>query len=312
MYQHVKKVQTSFALQKGQLHLKVIPFKEKAAQLVQLRSQYAAYIARLNAARLNAARLNAARLNARPQPRFTKKALLVGINYVGTGNALYGCINDVNAVNAHLNSKGFTCQLITDNTALKPTRENILNAFKLLLVNAIAGDMLFFHYSGHGSYVRDTHREEIDGYDEAIVSRDMKYILDDEFKSLLVNHLKKDVTLVALFDSCHSGTMLDLKYQYMDSLHGADVVYPKNLATAGKVYMMSGCMDQQTSADAFIDKRAQGAMTWACLECLKKKPTHTWRELLRSMRTLLKDNGYSQIPQFSAGTLVDIDAQVFI
>ena len=308
MYQHVKKVQTSFALQKGQLHLKVIPFKEKAVQLVQLRSQYAAYMARLNAARLNAARLNAARLQT---PRSTKKALLVGINYVGTGNALYGCINDVNAVNAHLMSKGFTCQLITDNTALKPTRETILNTFKLLLVNAVAGDVLVFHYSGHGSYVKDTNRDEMDGYDEAIVSRDMKYILDDEFKSLLVNYLKKDVTLFALFDSCHSGTMLDLKYQYMDSLHGADVIYPKNLATAGKVYMMSGCMDTQTSADAFIDKRAQGAMTWAWLESLKTKQS-TWRELLRSIRTLLKNGGYPQIPQFSTGTLVDIDTHVFI
>jgi len=304
MYQHVKKVQTSFALQKGQLHLKVIPFKEKAAQLSKLQSQYAAYIARLNAARLNA---------ARPQPRFTKKALLVGINYVGTGNDLYGCINDVNAVNAYLSSKGFTCQLITDNTALKPTRESILNEFKLLLVNAVAGDTLVFHYSGHGSYVKDTNGEEIDGYDEAIVSRDMKYILDDEFKTLLVNYLKKDVTLFALFDSCHSGTMLDLRYQYMDSLHGgADVIYPKNLETAGKVYMMSGCMDTQTSADAFIDKKAQGATTWAFLESLKTKTFETWRELLRSMRTLLKDNGYDQIPQFSAGTLVDIDSRVFI
>ena len=302
MYQHAKKIQTSFALQKGQLHLKIIPFKEKAAQLSQLQSQYAAYIARLNAIRLN----------VRPQPRLTKKALLVGINYVGTGNALYGCINDVNAVNSHLSSKGFKCQLITDNTALKPTRETILNEFKLLLINAIAGDVLVFHYSGHGSYVRDKNKEEIDGYDEAIVSRDMKYILDDEFKSLLVNYLKKDVTLFALFDSCHSGTMLDLRYQYMDSLHGgADVIYTKNLATAGKVYMMSGCMDKQTSADAFIQNKAQGATTWAWLESLKTTPP-TWRELLRSMRTLLKNNGFNQIPQFSAGTLVDIDSRVFI
>jgi hypothetical protein len=311
MYQHAKKVQTSFALQRGgQLHLKVIPFKEKAFRLCQLRSQYAAYMARLNAARLNAARLNAARLNP---PRLTKKAVLVGINYVGTSNALYGCINDVQSVNAHLSSKGFTCQMITDSTALKPTRDVILNAFKQLLLNAVAGDVLVFHYSGHGSYVRDQNREETDGYDETIVSRDMRHILDDEFKSLLVNHLKKDVTLFALFDSCHSGTMLDLKYQYMDSLHGgADVIHPKNLATAGKVYMMSGCMDKQTSADAFIDKKAQGATTWALLESLKTKPSGTWRELLRSMRTLLRENGYVQIPQFSAGTLVDIDASVFI
>ena len=97
----------------------------------------------------------------------------------------------------------------------------------------------------------------------------------------------------------------------MDSLYGADKVYPKNLKTAGKVYMMSGCMDHQTSADAVINNTAQGAMTWAWLETLKTKPV-TWRELLRSMRTLLKTNGYGQLPQFSTGTLEDIDSMVFL
>ena len=83
-------------------------------------------------------------------------------------------------------------------------------------------------------------------------------------------------------DCCHSGTILDLKYQYMD----VDKVNPKNLETAGKVYMISGCMDRQTSADVMIHKQAQGAMTWSLLNTLK--PNITWRELLQSMRTLLK------------------------
>jgi hypothetical protein len=290
----------SFVYQKRQIQGRMVSFKDKANQLQQLRLHYA----RLNAERLNAARLNAERLNAL-NARTTKKALLVGINYIGTSNALAGCINDVNNVNTYLLSKGFTCQLITDHTVLKPTRDNILYALKQLLVNAVAGDVLVFEYSGHGTYVRDTNRDEVDGYDEAMVCLDRR-ILDDELKSLLVNHLKKGVTLFVLMDCCHSGTILDLKYQY----DGVDKVNPKNLETAGKVYMMSGCMDRQTSADAVIHKQAQGAMTWSLLNTLKTNIT--WRELLQTMRTLLKKSGYIQIPQLSTGTLEDMDSIVFL
>lgn len=296
-----------FARQKRQIQTRLISFKDKAAQLQQLRLQqlriqqlrlqqlrlqYANYIIRLNAARLKPA-----------LPRSTKKALLIGINYTGS-NQLYGCINDIHAVQTYLSTKGFTCQLMTDTTPLKPTRDNILNAFRQLLTNAVAGDVLVFEFSGHGMSIRDKNREEIDGYDESIVSKDMKIILDDEFKSLLV-HLKKDVTLFALIDSCHSGTMFDLKYQYME-----DKVHPKYTETAGKVYMISGCMDSQTSADAMIQNKFQGAMTWAWLESLKTSTT--WRELLLSMRSLLKANRYNQIPQFSTGNWVDLDSRLFI
>jgi hypothetical protein len=289
----------------------VIPFKEKAAQLVQLRSQYAAYIARLNAARLNAARLNA----ARPQPRLTKKALLVGINYVGTGNALYGCINDVESVKERITANGFKdINVLTDLTAKKATRSNILLEFKNLLVNSKEGDLLFFLYSGHGSYALDRNRDEKDGYDELIVSCDLQGILDDELKSLIQTLLKPHVTLFAMFDSCFSGSVLDLKYQYLDSLdYEKYTENDKQLDTLGSVYMISGCTDNQTSADAIINNKASGALTWSLLESLKeKKPNGNWRELIKSMRDKLKTSEFEQTPQFSSGTFVNIDEAVFI
>ena len=46
-----------------------------------------------------------------------KKALLVGINYTGTSNELFGCINDVNCIKERISSKGFTSiNTITDLT----------------------------------------------------------------------------------------------------------------------------------------------------------------------------------------------------
>ena len=37
-----------------------------------------------------------------------KKALLIGINYTGTSNELYGCINDVNSIKERITKQGFS------------------------------------------------------------------------------------------------------------------------------------------------------------------------------------------------------------
>jgi hypothetical protein len=243
-----------------------------------------------------------------------KRALLVGINYTGTSNQLYGCINDVNSIKERISANGFTSiNTITDLTTKKPTRDNILSEFKNLFANSQAGDLLFFLYSGHGSYALDKNGDEADGYDELIVSSDLKGIADDEFKTIIQQNLKQDVTLFAMFDSCFSGTMLDLRYQYMDSLnYDKYTENDKQAITVGNVFMISGCTDEQTSADAVFNSKANGAMTWSLLESLKQKPNESWRELVKNMRDILKTSEFDQIPQFSSGSFVNIDTPVFI
>ena len=243
-----------------------------------------------------------------------KKALLVGINYTGTTNELFGCINDANSIKERISTKGFTSiNTITDLTTKKPTRDNILREFRNLLINSQAGDLLFFLYSGHGSYDLDRNSDEADGYDELIVTSDLKSITDDEFKTIIQQNLKKDVTLFAMFDSCFSGTMLDLRYQYMDSLnYDKYTENDKQAITVGNVFMISGCADNQTSADAVFNNKANGALTWSLLESLKQKPNDSWRELVKNMRDILKTSEFDQIPQFSSGSFVNIDTPVFI
>ena len=243
-----------------------------------------------------------------------KKALLIGINYTGTKNELNGCINDVNCIKDRISQSGFIdINVMTDLTPKKATRNNILTEFKNLLVNSQAGDFLFFLYSGHGSYTLDRNGDEKNGYDEMIVSCDLQGILDDELKSLIKTYLKADVTLFAMFDSCFSGSVLDLKFQYLDSLnYDKYTENAKDLETNGTVIMISGCTDIQTSADAFINNKANGAMVWSLLEGLKQTPNCSWRELVKKMRNLLKASNFTQIPQISSGTFVNIDSLVFI
>lgn len=243
-----------------------------------------------------------------------KKALLIGINYIGTSNELNGCINDVNSIKERISKQGFTdINIITDLTSKKPTRNTILDEFKNFLINSQTGDLLFFLYSGHGSNTIDRNGDEVDGRDELIVSCDLQGIIDDELRSLIQIYLKPDVTLFALFDSCFSGSILDLRYQYLDSLNYDNYTEnEKQLDTQGNVFMISGCTDNQTSADSVFNGKPNGAMTWSLLECVKENSGITWRELVRSMRNKLRTAKFFQIPQFSSGNFVEIDKKIFI
>jgi hypothetical protein len=245
-----------------------------------------------------------------------KKALLIGINYNGTSSQLNGCINDINSVSTLLTSKyAFkpeSITKITDETTKKPTRNVILASFAQFLASGVEGDLLFFSFSGHGSYTLDRNKDETNGNDEMLISSDLKGILDDELKSLIQINLKKNVTLFALFDCCFSGTVLDLKYQYLDSLASdASTVNNNDAETKGNVIMISGCNDAQTSADAYIDKKYQGAMTWAFISVITTLTTPpSWRDLLVKMRAKLKTSQFTQLPQLSSGCFIDIDKVV--
>lgn len=127
--------------------------------------------------------------------------------------------------------------ILTDdqqNPMSQPTKQNILRAMHWLVKDARPNDSLFFHYSGHGGQTRDLDGDEEDGYDEVIYPVDFRqvgHITDDEMHRILVRPLAAGVRLTAIFDSCHSGTALDLPYIY--STHG--VLKEPNLAKeAGK------------------------------------------------------------------------------
>ncbi|CAK7240708.1 MAG: Ca(2+)-dependent cysteine protease [Sporothrix thermara] len=153
-----------------------------------------------------------------------RKALLIGINYIGTDNALRGCINDVHNVSSFLmerqNYRREDMVILTDDQqdpVLRPTRANILRAMAWLVQGAQPNDALFLHYSGHGGQTEDTDGDEDDGYDETIYPVDFKeagMIIDDELHSVVVRPLQAGVRLTAIFDSCHSGSVLDLPYIY--------------------------------------------------------------------------------------------------
>ena len=88
-------------------------------------------------------------------------ATLVGCNYAGTPYELQGCINDVHAMRAILLDRfGFApgdVTVLTDDyesgAGVLPTGANVKLTLAEMVGRAAPGDVLFFHFSGHGTLV---------------------------------------------------------------------------------------------------------------------------------------------------------------
>lgn len=292
-----------------------------------------------------------------------KKALLVGINYFGSKNELRGCINDVKNMSSFLNKQfGYSYDdmvILTDDQremARVPTKENILRAMQWLVKDARPNDSLVFHYSGHGGVTKDVDGDEESGFDDVIYPLDFEvngHIVDDMMHDIMVKPLPQGCRLTALYDSCHSGTALDLPYVYstkgvvkepnlwkdagtgalnafmsyesgniggaissitglvkkisnLNSINREQVSAMK--ASPADIISISGCKDDQTSADAQENGKSTGAMSWSFIQVLSQQPSQSYLSLLNNMRNLLAAK-YSQKPQLSSSHPQDMNLQ---
>lgn len=239
----------------------------------------------------------------------SKKAVLIGINYKNTSSELRGCINDVNNVKSLLISqyklKESDIIMLTDDTLNNlPTYDNIIKIIDWMVSESNKSKCdLYFHYSGHGTQIIDENNEEIDGLDEGLVPLDYEkkgIITDDIINDRLIKRLSKNTKMTIVMDCCHSGSICDLKY-------GVKIVNNQDIITKitdnksnAKVIMLSGCRDEQTSADAYINSKNQGALTWSMLEVLKDSNYRLRiHNFIRRVRNKLQENNYSQIPEIS-------------
>ncbi|GAA0171199.1 hypothetical protein LIER_25289 [Lithospermum erythrorhizon] len=268
---------------------------------------------------------------AAPPTMGRRRAVLCGITYKGHPKSLPGSINDVICMkNFLINKLGFpnsSVILLTDDEMDRsriPTKMNIRRALHWLVQGCQPGDSLVFHYSGHGSKLRDSDGDEVDGHDESLCPVDYETegrMLDDEINEIIVRPLPRGATLHAIIDTCFSGTFLDLRYlcrinkagNFMWEDHRVRHRYKGS--KGGTAISISACDDHQTSGDttAFSGK-SNGALTYSFIKTLGTMPKMTYGQLLITMRkeiygtrvAVAGPNAVIQEPQISATSRFDI------
>ncbi|KAI9432855.1 caspase domain-containing protein [Lactarius indigo] len=163
-------------------------------------------------------------------PATKRRALLVGISYKGDHNTwspLDGPHEDVDRFQQLLiDTYGYRPEDITilkDDPNIPdlshPTRVNMICELKRLVSDAAPGDTFVFLYSGHSDQklaIEDS--EEDDNQDEMIITSDEECILDKELNDILIL-LPIGCSLLAILDTCHSGTLLDLPHHHCNSVY---------------------------------------------------------------------------------------------
>ncbi len=256
--------------------------------------------------------------------------LQVGINYLGTNNKLFNCINDITHVKKILLKRNLKAKtkgnivLMTDHkkgSRLYPTGDNIRSQIKLFVNRANALGRGFFQYSGHGTYVIDRSKDELDFYDEVLVPVDVYqkgYIKDDEIFTSLIRGLNKNVKLTMLIDCCNSGTVSDLPFKWnLDGSYSIEKKLGKKLLrNLPDVVMISGSKDDEYAYDGGKisgAKKGAGAMTAAFLTTLRAHNFKlNYKQLLEGMYAFLAKNNFKQTPQLSSTRKIKLTDSVRI
>jgi hypothetical protein len=150
----------------------------------------------------------------------SKRALLVGINnykYPDAVSPLAGSLNDVEDMRQLLIGKfEFPPENILVLKDSQATHAQIMSSIQTwLIAKTQPGDIVVFHYSGHGSQMKDVTGKMISGLDETIVPYDSRDpdgkvfdISGAELHVALVQLARKTKNVTFILDSCHSGTLM--------------------------------------------------------------------------------------------------------
>ncbi len=282
------------------------------------------------------------------QEKAGKFALLVAIDDYGAAHtpsvpegqqwaALHGTVNDVALLAVELKQRGFEVAMVSNKDA---TRKGIIDAFRVHLadkVKAGRGDVVFFHYSGHGQQIPDDNGapDEVDGYDEALVPYDNRgthdysnHLRDEQLGGLVKELASRTPNVIISLDSCHSGTGTrgamarrggpavhpPAKARGPAAEEGSGLLEPVGTRGAGEkrygYVLLSATLPTQYAREVQDPdtKQNMGVFTWGLIRALRRSgPTTTWRDLMDQVAVEVTGRVTDQNPQLEG----DLDNLIF-
>ncbi len=273
-----------------------------------------------------------------------KRALLVAVNGYERGDKEKDAHNldttpDVEALADLLKNKLHFDEVTILKEPKQTTKKAILDAFRSFLINRTQpGDIVFFHYSGHGSQVEDA-QDEVTGRDQTLVPSDYisvfdgsNDIRDKEIARLLEElHQKQPGNVTLSFDSCHSGTITRgrMLVRGFDRPIPARAVRPASssdkaggLLGPGEVARLgyvaiAACRSDQVDSEVEVEDQGHsskhtdkymGSLSYAlCKAFTEANDKTTYRDVLERIRTIMQEKQLDQSPQLEG----EIDQVLF-
>ena len=218
--------------------------------------------------------------------------LSVGIDdYIGTANDLDGAVNDAQDVAHSLTEAGAkeVVRLLNDDAS----KDRIVAAWQGLVAKAKAGDTIVFSYAGHGGQEHEPpgRHDEADGLNEnfllghfeATGPGTRERILDDEVFEWMQDADKKEVKVIFVADSCHSGGMersasaAGVKFRKMTvPTIAADQLQlpPPEISKLTEddfenVTFVGAVAEDKLTPEVTIEGKKRGALSWAVARALE-------------------------------------------
>lgn len=202
---------------------------------------------------------------------YQKFAVILACNYYGDYR-LYGCINDaINIRDFLVKRRKFDDENIVTVFDDKMTKKGIWSALDDIVlkaeVTATQGKIpaFFLYYSGHGTRLDYNKGDGDRDGNEALIPYDFLrngYVIDDDLNKNFLARLPPSTEIFIFTDCCNSGTNFDVPY-VISATRSMD------RSVNAKVISLSGCRDDQTSAEV----AGQGVATRKFLDIIDKVET---------------------------------------
>ena len=261
----------------------------------------------------------------------TKRALLIGINnykYPDIVPSLAGSLNDVEDMREVLIGKfEFPPENILVLTDSHATHSQIMSAIQThLIAKTQPGDIVVFHYSGHGSQMKDVTGKMISGLDETIVpydSRDPEGKVFDisgaELHPALAQLAKKTRNVTFILDSCHSGTLVrgarvrsipaDARNIPTSTITAMRGLASPDDRTSPKFAFISAATSKESAFEHFAEGKDHGLLTYFLARQLRAAGAGaTYRDVMDSVIGNVTGNYPTQHPSLEGA---EADQHVF-
>ena len=254
-------------------------------------------------------------------------ALLIGINeYPIPHHRLHGCVGDMEVMKEYIEGRfnkedyDLHIQTLKDQEA---TRQAVIDGFLNHLTQAQENDIVFIHYSGHGSQIPaapEFAHLEPDGLEETMVCWDSrlpdgKDLTGKERSYLIWKVAQNNPHIILLIDSCHSGnstketdteTMSRMAEQgnvgmKLEEYVGYEEYENRNgniFPPVGDHILLAACQDQETAKETNMGGVRGGVFTHSLLNTLKEsKGGLSYQDLMTRVQTKVYNTVNEQHPQ---------------